>query len=83
MKSDKLKKWILSLTDDIEFDYLGIHGSICPFSADNIAVCYGENIKEYNNIEDVMKDEFWNGKSLLEISTELDYYIEPYDELDK
>ena len=76
MKPDKLKEWILSLTDDIEFEYLSLHGSICPFSKNNIVASYGENSKEYKDIKEVMEDKFWNGKSLNEISEDLNYYNE-------
>jgi hypothetical protein len=71
MKSDKLREWILSLTDDIEFDYNGIFGSICPFSANQISVTYDGITKDYNNIDEVMSDKFFSGNSLNEISEEL------------
>lgn len=73
MKAKKLKDWILSLTDDIEFEYSGISGSICPFSLDNISVTYAGKTKDYDNIDDVMSDNFFNGKSLNEISEQIEF----------
>lgn len=32
MKSEDLRDWIDSLTQDITFEYLGVNGSICPVS---------------------------------------------------
>lgn len=32
MKSEDLRDWIDSLTQDIAFEYLGVNGSICPLS---------------------------------------------------
>ena len=68
MKSNDLKKLILSLEQDIEFTYNGKFGSICPFSANEISVAFDGNIKEYDNIDDVMQDKFFDGESLNEIS---------------
>ncbi|QHQ61383.1 hypothetical protein Ana3638_11870 [Anaerocolumna sedimenticola] len=68
MKPDNLREWIVSLTDDIEFEYLDIFGSICPFSKNNISVTYNGITKDYDNIDEVMTDKFFNGKSLIEIS---------------
>jgi hypothetical protein len=71
MKPSKLKEWILSLTDDIEFEYLGVFGSICPINHKNISVTYNSITKDYDNIDEVMADKFFNGKSLNEISDQL------------
>lgn len=36
MKSEDLRDWIDSLTQDITFEYLGVNGSICLFSRSDI-----------------------------------------------
>lgn len=71
MKPEKLKEWILSMSDDIEFVYRGIFGVICPFSKDNVAVTFDGETKYYTGIDDVMSDKFFLGKSLNEISEKL------------
>jgi hypothetical protein len=44
---------------------------ICPFSRDCISVSFDGEVKDYNGIDDVMKDPFYDGKSLNEISEKL------------
>lgn len=41
MKKEDLKKWVEELTQDIDFEYQGISGSICPFSLSDISLYYG------------------------------------------
>ena len=68
MKAQELKKWIDSLTDDIEFSYEGTHGSICPISRAEIYLSYGDTTYDAKSIDDAMGAPFFNGKSLNEIS---------------
>lgn len=72
MNGDKLKKLILSLTQDIEFIYNGVHGAICPFNHNKISVAFGDVEVEYDNINDVMNSTVFEGKSLRDIATELE-----------
>lgn len=71
MKAKELSDWIDSLTDDIEFEYNGIWGSICPFSRKCISLCYDENEVTVNSVDAAMKEPFVNGHSLEEISEKL------------
>ena len=71
MKAEDLKKWILSLEQDIEFEYNGVDGSICPFSENDISLTFLDISKDYESIEALMSDKVINGKSLNEISGEL------------
>lgn len=71
MKAKELRDWIDSLTDDIEFEYNGIWGSICPFSRKCISLCYDENEVTVNSVDAAMKEPFVNGHSLEEISEKL------------
>lgn len=71
MNAQKLRDWIDSLTDDIEFKYKGKWGSICPFSRQKISLCYDENEITVNSIDAAMKEPFIAGHSLEQISTEL------------
>lgn len=74
MKANKLKDLILSLTQDIVFDYEGESACINPWSDCKIEVGYGDNVKTYDNIDDVMEDKFYHGKSLSEICENLNLY---------
>lgn len=67
MKPDDLRDWIDSLTDDIEFQYLGIWGSICPFNRHNISVSYGDDERTFHSIDDVMNEPFICGKPIKDI----------------
>lgn len=72
MNKQELYDYIDSLTCDIEFEYAGVHGAICPTSRRDIDVCFGDFDKKYSGIEEVMSDKVYFGKSLNEISDDLD-----------
>ena len=74
MGREELEKLILSITEDIEFEYCGKHGAICPFSVDNIAMTFEKSDKTYSNIGDLMEDNVFYGKSLNDISEKLEIY---------
>ena len=74
MTPDQLRDEILSLTYDIQFVYKGVNCLIMPYSHKHFVLCYGEDKdKEYSNIDDVMNDKFFDGKSLSDISQEVIY----------
>lgn len=68
MKANDLRKWIDSLTDDIEFFYNGKHCSVCPISRSEIYLAYGEITYDAISIDDAMNAPIFNGKALGEIS---------------
>ena len=74
MNRDDLKKLIDSLTQDVEFDYNGMHGSICPFSRSEIHVRFGEKTREFKSVDAVMDTPFFGGKALGEIADQLSLY---------
>lgn len=71
MKADELKKWIDSLTQDIDFQYRGQTGSICPFTRSEISLSFGKNEVTVHSVEEAMKEPFIFGRSLEEICEEL------------
>lgn len=71
MKKSDLKKQILSLTQDITFDYHGKTACINPWSEDKFEVGFGDVAKIYSNIEDLMNDPLYGGKSLSQICNQL------------
>lgn len=73
MKKEELYKWIDSLTQDIDFEYLGVSGSICPFSRLNISLCYGGKEQSFDSIDSLMNEPFFDGKSLTEICQEMNF----------
>ena len=73
MSEKELRDWIDSLTADIEFLYLGVWGSICPFSREDISVSYGDDEKTFHSIEDVMNEPFITGKPLKDICEDIEF----------
>ena len=71
MKPKNLKDLILSLTQDVVFEYDGAVACINPWNETKIEVGYDDKLKTYNNIDDVMNDPIYHGKSLQEISEQL------------
>ena len=71
MKAKNLKELILSLTQDVVFEYDGAVACINPWNEAKIEVGYDNKMKTYDNIEDVMNDPLYHGKSLQEISEQL------------
>ena len=74
MTPEQLREEILSLTYDIQFEYKGVNGLIMPYSKKDFVLCYGDDDKRYTDIDDVMSDKFFDGKSLSEISQEVEFF---------
>lgn len=73
MSARELRDWILSLVQDIEFNYEGIHGVISPTSETELNLFFNDENFYYDNINDLMSAKVICGKSLNDISTELDF----------
>ncbi len=71
MKPKNLKDLILSLTQDVVFEYDGAVACINPWNETKIEVGYDHKLKTYDNIDDVMNYPIYHGKSLQEISEQL------------
>lgn len=74
MTAKELYELIESLASDIEFDYHGMHGSICPFSRNDIAISYGSVERTHESIEAAMNDKIYSGRCLNEIAGEIEIY---------
>lgn len=72
MKPNDLKNLILSLTQDVVFEYDGAVACINPWNVHKFEVGYDNKVKTYDNIDNLMDDPFYHGKSLSEIAEELD-----------
>lgn len=67
MKAVDIKNKILSLTNHFEFQYRGEDCLIDPYSAHDIYLGYKDIDKTYTDIDDLMNDPVFDGKSLNEI----------------
>lgn len=71
MKAIDIKNEILLMTNDVVFSYNKKIVCINPWGLKKFVVGYDDKVKEYNNIEDLMSDPFYDGKSLNEIAHEI------------
>ena len=72
MKPKDLEDLILSLTQDVIFEYDGEIACINPWNPNKIEVGYSGMVKTYDCIEDVMEDKIYHGRSLREICGNID-----------
>ncbi len=73
MNAEDLIDWIDSLTADIEFEYQGILGAICPYSRTDISFCYGDDDIKCSSIDEVMTTPFITGRPLKDICEEITF----------
>ena len=71
MEKTELKKQIMSLTQDITFEYHGKSACINPWAADKFQVGFGDVAKTYTNIKYLIEDPLYDGKSLSQICEDL------------
>lgn len=71
MKAIELKAVIASLAQDIDFEYRGKRGSICPFSHSDISLSYDGKEITIESVDAAMSVPFVDGKSLTEVCEEL------------
>uniref|UniRef100_UPI0006D10384 hypothetical protein n=1 Tax=Clostridium sp. NkU-1 TaxID=1095009 RepID=UPI0006D10384 len=75
MKKDDVKRIIADCCNDIVFSYNNVPSGITSEVENGIPTFqawHGEDIKEYGNIDDVMSDPFYGGKSLNELAECID-----------
>ena len=73
---NKIKKIISDCCNDVLFIYNGKKSGITSTVKNSIPtfqVWYGEKTKEYNDIDSVMSDNFFDGKSLNDLSETVNF----------
>ncbi len=76
MNADELREEISDQCNDVSFVYHGKSAGIFPevhHSIPTFLVCFGDKEREYSDIDEVMSDKFFDGKSLAEIAEIVDY----------
>lgn len=73
MSPEKLKSRILSLVTDITFTYNGKPACINPWNKNKFEVGFADSAKEYNDIDELMNDCFFDGKPLSEICITVEF----------
>ena len=71
MNANDLRELIDSLAQDIDFEYRGKVGSICPFNRTDIALFYDDREVTVDSVIAAMEEPFIEGRSLMEICGEL------------
>ena len=74
MTRKELYEWIDSLSQDIEFEYNGKNGSICPFSREDISLEYGDESVSVSSLDDAMSFPFIDGFSLDEVCEKVNFW---------
>lgn len=79
MSPDKLKKVISDCCNDVTFEYNGKKSGITSEVKDYIPTFqawHGDQVKEYSNVDILMSDRFYSGKSLRQLAKEnIEFWI--------
>ncbi len=70
---DELREYTLSLVDDIEFTWHGIHGLIIPFNRQKFTLCFGPDDPgmDFGNVDKMLNEPYLDGHPLAEVCEEL------------
>lgn len=71
MDAVDLRMRIDGLTQDIDFEYKGKLGAICPFSRESISLCYDGSETTVNSVDAAMSTPFIDGLSLSDVCADL------------
>lgn len=72
MKASEIKDYIESLTSHFLFIFNDKECGVDPFSSHNFDMWYGDNMMTAKSIDEVMNTSFFDGKTLNEISNEIE-----------
>lgn len=76
MNKDELKNIIAECCNDVVFVYRGKRSGVTSEVHDYVPtfqVWHGDAVKEYSNVDDVMNDPFYNGKSIVDLINEIEF----------
>ncbi|WP_027407151.1 hypothetical protein [Anaerovibrio sp. RM50] len=71
MTKERLREVLDDELQDVGFEYGGENHLIIPHGSKRYTVCYGDESKDYTNIDEMMNDKVFYGKSLNEIASQL------------
>lgn len=76
MKIDDIKAKISSCCNDVVFEYNGIRSGITSEVHNSTPIFqawHGDKTKEYSNVDDVISDKFYSGKSIMDIAENINF----------
>lgn len=79
MTIPKIRQLILDCCNDITFVYNDLQSGVTSLVNDSVVVYqawHGSKIKEYSNIDEVLNDKFYSGRSIAELIPIVDFDIE-------
>lgn len=78
MSRAELKNILTEYCNDISFSYKGKLSGVTVEVSDYVPtyqVWHGDSTKEYSDVDSVMKDKFYSGKSLEELVDSIDFEV--------
>lgn len=72
MNAQDIKNLIVSIVQDVVFEYNNKTCCINPYNKHKFELGYGNKVKTYNDIDDLMNDKIFKGKSLYDIAESID-----------
>ena len=75
MKANEIRDWIDSLTQDIDFEYQGRQGCICPFDRNDISLVFDGDEVTVHSANAAIKEPFIDGHSIAELCSSPDFVI--------
>lgn len=70
----ELKEYLLSLVNDVEFTWKGMHGLIIPFSRQKYILSFhdpDDTGTEFNNIDALLNAPYLDGQSITDVCEEI------------
>lgn len=78
MNKDELRQILSECCNDISFSYKGLPSGVTSEVHNYVPtyqVWHGDDVKEYDNVDEVMNDKFYSGKSLNELAGEVEIVV--------
>lgn len=73
---DELRDYLLSLVNDVEFTWRGVHGLIIPFSKDRYALSYHDPDDpgtEFRSVDALLTAPYLDGRAISDVCGEIDF----------
>ena len=72
---DELRKDALTLITDIEFEYKGKRGVLCPYRRDKFVLAYTADDPgtEFNDLDKLLNAPYFGGKSMAQVCGDMEF----------
>ena len=72
----ELRAYLLSLVNDVEFTWRGVHGLIIPFSRDRYILSFhdpDDQGTEFHSVDDLLTAPYLDGNSFSDVCDQIDF----------